>query len=1480
MYFESTRPLSVFELSGQVAQKMMKLILSDHAKYALLQLLGVMLTNWSAHHCFGMDIYVNPRENETCCEQNGTCQSLNLALECLQQHNQTTVWIEPGTYYLNAAGGAGGDQNQTSFEFQWMQDIAIVALSDAVNSTIVQVVCSNISTDSGAGMTFVKSTNVTICGIMFDGCGVYQYSTSHANSQLSEDSKFFQFFTTLYFMLCSNVALEYVHINGTNGIGAVMYSTVGLNRIQYCNFSHNAVEVEGAIPGGGGLYIEFSYCLPLDGDLCDNTTNVPAFNSENAQYLIEFTTFYKNNATVTNATDLTFILPHRSDHVAFGRGGGLSVFFKGDAFNNNISVRNSLFVDNQAMWGAGLFVEYQDNTTNNTFEISFSDLDSNSCHNSDSESKGTGGGGARIGYIFFNDAYGLVANNHMTFTDVCFTGNKAYYGGGLSFYTAREQASSDPTNQLSFKKCLWQENVARVGSAADISVWHPIASGAVVKPSFTVCNFYNNSAQYTSNLGSQVGVGALYVDSVPVTFSGEVWFISNTQTALASINTGLYFERGCHAYFVSNQGRNGGAVALLGYSFIQVSELTKMTFMNNSAEIKGGAIFGQSIGEHDLISSRNCFIRYEDVQATPLNWTATFSFINNTIAGGNTNSIHVTSLLTCLWGGAFGSTKTIPEEAHRVFCWDEDRWNYTSGDCSSEISTSPASFIPPDSREENSTAEVDDMITHDAMEIFAIPGMKTQIDISTVDDRNNNVTNETVFTARLLNSSNENIKMDSNFLYISDKRFELYGEPGAVGTLNLETIDPRVISTQIIVTLQQCPPGLIQVGLGESASCQCAGDYGGFIVCNGSSFSAEILRGSWIGNGSSQGGDRWLVGQCPYCSLIDPEQLTQLPQNASNLDECGKIHRRGELCGRCVEDYGPVVNGDFQCVPCSSSESRYHWFLYLLTEFLPIFIFFFIVVFFNVSATSGPANAFVFFAQVITTAFSLSGDGLIQVKSLTKATKTLKDLYTIPYEIWNLNFFHPFLPSFCLSSEITTLQLLSTGYITALFPLLLVVIFYLFVWLYSRGVKVIVCLCRPLHHCFARFRGIIWNLEQSVLHALATFLLLSYTKFSLVSFILLTPIPLLKNDGSRDRLVLYYDGTIDFFSKDHIPYIVASLIVLFTFVLLPPFMLMLPSMSHLLRLCLQKAFNYEGNLLSYQVGSVTGQFMTAFYECYKDGTGDPSGQSDDNKYDFRWFAGMYFILRLLVFATYAFTPDWFLQYMILQLVCTGGFLAFALLRPYKNDWYNKLDATIFAILSAINSLSMYNYFLAVLDKSPSAWAFSIQYFLIMCPLVYMVIFVICYLFKKYKERAISCFKRAWPFSKCFAGDDNAENEDFLEYTQDSGRLRGEMEYSINIAEARNRQRSILEELNRQSAGSETQALLLQDPSEEQTAAEQNSNDSSGYGATGSAKEGSPGLSDNSEMNDSKVQFYGVERMKFENLPTDRQDKRKRLYQTK
>lgn len=1314
----------------------------------------------------GLDIFVDKNrgiENSTCVTggESLPCANLGLALVGLKSYNHSKVWISEGVYILN------GD-----FRYAWMVNVTIAAHLD--NQTLlspdalpVTVQCQN-----DTGLSFVYTTSITIRGLEFVGCGEEQYSTSRKSNEL----QFYQFYAALYFLYASSVTLEYVGVTQTPGTGVVMYATVGNNAITNCAFSFNSPAPNAS--GGGGLYIEFPYCAPtatLSQDVaiqnCSLQSNVPPRYVEDSVYDIDSCDFHNNSAKIQNESDFTFILPHWETHLAFGRGAGISVFFKGFSQNNHISVKNCSLENNTALWGAGLFVEHQDMSYNNTVIMESTIIAKNRCFHQASESKGTGGGGARLGHIFYGDAN--VSYTRMIFRNVTFSWNKAYYGGGVSFYTARDPTRSNATNAVEFYNCTWQSNVARVGSAVDLSVWHPIPYGAIASPIFSDCKFFFNTAQYTSQMGQYVGIGAFYSDFIPVDFYGVITFKWNTQTALACIGARLSFHSSCTAEFVQNSGRDGGAMALMGYSFIQVSRNTTLRFVRNTAELKGGAIFGQSIGEHDLISSRNCFFRYDDIEITPWAWEATFYFENNT-ANSDLNSIYATSLLTCLWGGAYGSASTL-EEIQDVFCWNRDstptQWIYSSGSCMDEIATSPAKFMM---KSNSSDCFEDDECD---ISIAVIPGVSAALPFYTMDDRDNDITSATVFTAKLLNDdcivAKVDASLDSTSLYISDNSVQLFGMPNDSVCIKLETIDPRVISVQVKVNFSNCPPGMILSD--EGSKCICGGDYFALVHCHPSLFVSDLRRGAWIG--MQENSSMYVAGECPYCSLFTDKNTLELPRDASNLTKmlCNSINRTGVLCGHCLPGYGPVANGyGVQCHLCPDSKTKYNWIFYLMTEFLPITIFFFIVVFLNVSATSGPANAFVFFAQVLTTTLKIDGDGAIPLNNITNATGVLTALYTIPYDIWNQNFFHPFLPKFCLSPNLTTLQLLSTGYITAFYPLLLVIMFSAVVWAYGRGMRPVLFLCRPIHMCFVKLR-IIWNLQRSIVHALATFMILSYTKFALVSFTLLTSTPLYDHSGTAQSHVLYYDGTIPYMGRDHIPYVIVSLIVLATFVILPPIVLAMPSLILLTKKLYRTVLRRDLEFPSFcSPGPRLDQFLNAFHGCYKDGTGG----SPDNNIDCRWFAAFYFFLRLVLFLVFAFTPYWFLQFVIQQLVCLLALLTVVIFHPYKKPLFNFVDACVFANLAAITALSMYQYHLSVTGSKLHTWAFVVQYILIFLPLLYMVVYVVYFLWEKYG-------------SKRFTRNETlleTEDASFLEYADKNERYRdisGSYQHRASLVAKRN-----------------------------------------------------------------------------------------------
>ena len=1298
-------------------------------------------TNFHLSSAQTVYVYVSQHgvPNTTCCASNQdiTCKNLTIALECIKQVPPATpvsVQIDAGQYNLS--------QNQDNIFTELTGGLSIVGNISCIG-------CIEILCEKEAGLSFVHSNNIMLANLVLINCGILNNSTSINFTTM----EFIEVHSALYFLFCTNVTLTNLVIQHSDGVGLIMYSTVGTVTISDSKFLRNRNKK--SLSGGGGIIIEFAYCIPGNRSCFKNSSNtiscfdsnVPVKYSKGSNYYIFNTIFMENIGSVSDPGQFTFILPQKCNHIAFGRGGGLSVFFKGYSSNNTILVEGCNFTNNTAVWGSGIFVEHHDWSSNNRVNVSNTTLQYNQCKNSN-RTGGTGGGGSRVGYIFFNDTH--VKNGSISFENSQFINNSAYFGGGLSFYAAREPTESSPTNILKLMGCIWEGNIARAGSAVDVSVWHSVTQGIVAAVMITNCEIYRNSGEYTNQSGTVVGIGAMYLDSIPVYFGGNIIFESNTHSALAALNAGIHVTTDSSVNFTSNSGRTGGAVALFGSAFLEASPQSYFYFINNTAYLKGGAIFHESFGHHDLINSRNCIIRYSSIEITPKYWQTLFYFYDNRVNEHN-NSIYATALLPCLWGGSFGSVSTDFSE---VFCWSNSSWNYTSGNCTSDIQTTPAGF--------NST------VTNNSLDFNIIPGQRKLMPIYVYDDRQAIVTNSSVFIARSLSP---HLHIDKSTKYISDNHIEVHADPLDFGEISLETDDSRVVQAKLSVGMLLCPAGMIKNGSGSTAICMCGGNYGGRVICMDDKFQAKLQRGAWIGYYVDNSVIITIASDCPFCASISNDRYFPIPSNASKFEGflCHKIHRQGTACGKCILGYGPSLN-DFTCIKCS--DYKYNWMLYLVVEIFPVTIFFILVILYDIRATSAPANAFVFFAQVLPTAFTLDGNGVI----LLKHGNTLKQVYSIPYQIWNLKFFGPLQDHVCLSPNLSTLQIISVSYVTAVYPLLLIICVSIFVWLYEHNFWPILLLCRPMHRMLARFQRV-FNIKRSLIHAFATFVLLSYTRFTLVSFFLLTPTFLIKDDGSALSKVAYYDGTIDYLSKPHIPYAIMAVLVLVTFVAIPPIFLSVPSILHNLKkfIALTGSTRYlrimDIAYISCEWGSwpKVQQFLAAFHGCYKDGT-----TNDPQKYsvDYRWFAGLYFILRIIIFAVYALTSEWFLQYAILQFVCILGAIFFLVLQPYQCDYYNKLDATMFALLIAINTLTMYNYHVTEIGYTPSELAFVLQYVLVLIPIVYMSTFVAMLLRKRYCCRLSKHSVNAENEEPILNGDEDncAEQDDYLTFMQQTGRL--------------------------------------------------------------------------------------------------------------
>ena len=77
-------------------------------------------------------------------------------------------------------------------------------------------------------------------------------------------------------------------------------------------------------------------------------------------------------------------------------------------------------------------------------------------------------------------------------------------------------------------------------------------------------------------------------------------------------------------------------------------------------------------------------------------------------------------------------------------------------------------------------------------------------------------------------------------------------------------------------------------------------------------------------------------------------------------------YKTGPMCSRCVDGYAsPVYSYSLACVECK--DYKYNWLKYIAVAFLPLTVFYIIVILFRISAASGALNGYVLMCQLITT---------------------------------------------------------------------------------------------------------------------------------------------------------------------------------------------------------------------------------------------------------------------------------------------------------------------------------------------------------------------------------------------------------------------------------------------------------------------------------------------------------------------------------
>ena len=382
--------------------------------------------------------------------------------------------------------------------------------------------------------------------------------------------------------------------------------------------------------------------------------------------------------------------------------------------------------------------------------------------------------------------------------------------------------------------------------------------------------------------------------------------------------------------------------------------------------------------------------------------------------------------------------------------------------------------------------------------------------------------------------------------------------------------------------------------------------------------------------------------RCIAFNSINSSDVTDL-----NREMCGHLNRTGILCGACMPGNGfPVYSYYLGCVSCRESQFWFNLLKYICVAFLPLTVFFVLVVLFKISAMSDSMAAYVFTCQVVTMPATTK---LLVLSSSGEFLTVTKILLTL-FSVWNLDFFRSTYQPFCLHPKLNAMQVIALDYVVAVYPMVLVVVTYSAVALHDRY-SLVVAMWRPMQRVLARIRKE-WNVRGTLVEALGTFLVLSYIKILNVSFDLLTPVNLYRVNG-KHTVHLFNAGEVVYFSKEHLPFAILAIVMLVIFNIAPVLILICYPCPTMMR-CTTKS-------------KTVSTFLVAFQNWYR-----------AKPQIYRHYSAAYFIARILILLTFALIHDFTyipmtgFYFLLLCLLVTFA-------RPYKQDRFNDVDGLFFLL---------------------------------------------------------------------------------------------------------------------------------------------------------------------------------------------------------
>ena len=820
------------------------------------------------------------------------------------------------------------------------------------------------------------------------------------------------------------------------------------------------------------------------------------------------------------------------------------------------------------------------------------------------------------------------------------------------------------TNHIEIYNTTFADNKGN-GDMHGTAIYAIVAIPSTINVSF--CSFFNNTGGLSIVYFSVLQEYLIYSQTFINLFITSSNFTSN------KIGSALYITRCFLVFYFStlfrdNSARSGAGVYATENSQITVDDGSNVWFIDNTASLRGGAMY---------IDLANCYDR--GIVFTNITRYDAISFINNS-AKLSGNSMYFNIPNSC--------------DVVRNYARDDSaayfpyKFNYTQSRSiiGPPISASPYEInlcSPAKCGLKNGT---DCVIKNHKMlgqsiyfnatvcGYFSAGAETTQFQVNCINcefkykllEKKIIVQNGSINRISLLSvGADRDLENDSNII---------------LNVSSLLSSEYRQLTATLSLTLSSCYNGFLFSR--QSQRCECY-NKDGYIQCEGD--TASIKLGYWFGVFS--GSHTYSVCHNDYCNFFAHRKETRngfynLPDEID--DQCNS-HRTGITCGQCSKGYTLAYNSP-DCISVEKCSPGMTVLVLILTALYWVAI---VSMLFGITYYL-KTKAKVSLGYLYGIMYFYSTVDILLTSNLYITDKVFYTVTTLS-SFTKLN--PQFLGRLCLTNSLDAIDQQFIHYCHMMFILMILI-----------GITITAKFCKT----------IAFYTDRCIVQVACLFLLLSYSSLTSISLVLLRP---LKFD-KIDTLYTYLSPHIKYFSKRHTAYAsVAISCGIIVTIGLPFLLLVEPLVLKVINKLLNKrtARHIERFMEKRNCLVSIKLLLIKLQDCYKD--------------QYRCFAAYYLICRLVIMLiTYFANDDYNNMIYYLQTACVVIAMTHIWIQPYKNDMLNVIDTTILLIMLLIVNLSAFSFSNMKVEAIVISFVIAPMFFLVIMKTITFLRYPLCSMF--------------------------------------------------------------------------------------------------------------------------------------------------------